>query len=161
MCEPTTIALVGLSVASSVTSLVGQQSQANAQADALGKQRKAQAEEQAAQAEENLGQRVREGRRARARMRVAAGEAGISGNSFEAQISNSLFQQDQDSALIAKNLAFADRASQARTESAFASLDTSTPLSAGLQIANAGASGYLQGAAVADARKSLSVAGAT
>ena len=143
MCEPTL--MTGLAIGSSAVSQVGQVVQANRTASALDTQRRAQAQEISAQAEGQLGERVKQARRERARLRVAAGEAGVGGGSVSAQLRDSFAQQNQDAATIARNARFADRASEARTESAFAQIDRPNLLTAGLQIATAGYSGYSQG----------------
>lgn len=137
--------LAGLSIASTVASLGAQTIAANAQEDAITAQRRAQAEELQSRAETNLGERVKQARKERARLRVAAGEAGVGGASFEAAMRDSFAQQNQDAALIQKNLAFADRASASRARSAMASINKPNALTAGLQIAGAGYSGYYQG----------------
>lgn len=164
MCEPVTIggvtyltatqtALVSLTVASAAASTYAQQQSADAQAKAASQQAQNKAEESAAAAAEKLGARVREGRRARGRAIVAAGEANVGGNSFSAVLQNSLMQQDMDAALIQQNAAFQGRAIQGELKSAIASTNAPTALSAGLNIAGAGVSGYASGLQIENAKK--------
>ena len=151
MCSPPAI-VMALSMASTATGLFAQRQAANAQLEALETQRQAQAEELSAQAEQRMGERVKKARRERARLRVAAGEAGIAGASFEAVLADSFAQQNQDLATIAKNVAFADRASQARFRSAVAQVDRPTLVSSALQIGLSGAQGFQSGLQIQAAR---------
>lgn len=134
MCEPVSL---GLTIAQAAGSLYSQYTNARAQGEALARQRRFQAEELTAQAQQRMGERVRAARAARARMRVAAGEANVSGNSFEAMLSNSLLQQDLDLADINKQNTFNQRASQSRFESGLATIRQPDVIGTGLQIAGA------------------------
>jgi hypothetical protein len=144
MCEPTTI-MAGLAVASTAMGVLGQNAAADAQLSGLETQRRNQAEELQTQADQNAGERVKQARRERARMRVAAGEAGAGGQSFEASLANSFGQQNHDLAAIARQSHFNDRASQASYASNVAGVNKPNALTAGLQIAGAGYGGYSQG----------------
>lgn len=150
MCGP--LALAGTSMAISGIGMLGQYQSANKQLDALGDQRRNQAEEINASAEQQLGERVRQGRRERARMAVAAGEAGAGGQSFEMQLANSLGLQNQDAATIGLDTRFKDRASQNRYASAVNQVDRPNLLTAGLKIGAAGASGYSSGLQIKNAQ---------
>lgn len=141
MCEPVTLGLAIASAVGSVAGVAGQAAQGRAQRRALLMQRQAQAEELQAQAEERLGARIRAARRERARARVAAAESGVSGQSFELMLKDSLMQQDMDVALTRKNLRIQDRASQAR----FASGVAQTAAPGALDFITAGAGGFSSG----------------
>ena len=119
MCEPTTI----LAITSAVVGAVGTRRQAKGQMEALGEQREAQAEEIAGKAGKSMGERVKQGRAERSRLRVAAGEAGVTGQSFEAQMMDSSFQEDSDLASIDQNTGYEQRGSEARFQSGLAQVD--------------------------------------
>jgi hypothetical protein len=143
MCEPTTLAIMAM--ASTAASTAGQMSQARATQKALGQQREAQAEEINAQVSQKAGDRVEAARAERARLRVAAGEAGVSGNSFEAQIMDTVMQQEEDIGRVMMGGEFQQRASEVNYKSAMAQNRGPSPLAAGLNIASSGASGYATG----------------
>ncbi|HUF73738.1 MAG TPA: hypothetical protein VMR74_12655 [Gammaproteobacteria bacterium] len=144
MCEPVSLS-TALMVASSTAAVYGQYQQAGAQTDALALQRQHQQEEIQAQADERAGERVKQARAERARLRVAAGEAGVSGISFEDQLYDTYLQEDLDLGILAKDSRFADRASDARYRSGLAGVNRPSVLGAGLQIAGAGYAGHSQG----------------
>lgn len=83
-----------------------------------------------------IGRRARENRAQRARLRVAAGEAGVSGGSFEAAIRNSLARQARDEELIKLDARRGRRANTARYNSATSYIDGPNLALAGLQIAS-------------------------
>lgn len=124
---------------------VGEKNAAEAQEEILHQQRLSQAEEIRDAAEAELGERTRQGRRERARMKVAAGEGGVGGNSFEAGMFNSVFQQSLDGGLIIKNAANQQRASGVNYKTHLSSVQKPTFASAGLQIGMAGGRGYMAG----------------
>ena len=159
MCDPVTATVTALSIGSAAVGQIGAREAADAARDQALVQRRQQAEEINAQAEAQLGSRVAEGRRARARMLVAGGEAGIGGQSFEMQIANSLGIQNQDAALIAQNSRFQDRASQSNYASIVAQNSGPTLLESGLAIAGAGVQGYSSGLQIKGARNSLNAGG--
>ena len=144
MCEPTTI-MVGLSIASAAVSVYSQQQTAKAQTASIKQQQEHEREEAYESAEEELGQRIRAQRERRARARVAAGESGALGNSFAASINQMLQDQNMESALVAKNAAFAQRGIDDRANTALAGIRSPSALEAGLQIASAGMQGYSAG----------------
>jgi 16S rRNA G1207 methylase RsmC len=135
MCEPTT--LLALSIASSAVGVAGQRAQANAQQRSIRQQQEAQAEEADAAAQQQMGKRVAQGRRERARLKVAAGEARSGGNSFESLLQNSLFQQDFDLADINKQAHFTQRAISTSADMAMSRVEQPNLALAGLQIAGA------------------------
>ena len=151
MCDPVSMSV--LAIASAGAGAYSQHKAANAQVDAANEQAEAQAEEMTAQRDQQIGQRVEAARAERARMRVAAGEAGVSGASFEAQLRHSLGSVNQDVAVAKKQSSFNTRAINANLKSNTASTKGVNALSSGLQIASAGASGYSAGLDIKAKRK--------
>ena len=147
MCDPVTATV--LAVTSSALGANSQRSTARRQLRSNATQREQQQEQLQAQASVKAGERVKQARAEQARLRVAGGEAGISGLSFEAQLMDSTFQTDQDLALIEQNLAFADQASDTRFQSANNSVNNPSGLSTGLAIAGSGISAYTSATAAA------------
>lgn len=151
MCEP--VSMTALAIASAGASAYGQLQGANAQVAAANEAAAAQAEEVEAQQSQQAGERIRAARREAARARVAAGEAGVAGNSFEAQLRQSFGAANQDIAVIAKQGGFTERSINTNLRSNTAGTRGITPLSTGLQIASAGASGYASGLQIRQARE--------
>tara|TARA_R110002072_G_scaffold151470_2_gene300787 strand:- start:1383 stop:1838 length:456 start_codon:yes stop_codon:yes gene_type:complete len=145
--------MAGMQVASTVAGIAGRNSAANAQLEGLADQRRTQAQEIQDQAEVRMGDRVRQYRRERARMRVAAGEAGVAGASFEASLAASLGNQNQDLAILNKEAQQKDRASQTQYSSAVARVQKPNLIQSALQIAGAGAGGYQQGLQVGNLQR--------
>lgn len=152
MCEPVTIgalsmtaaqtAMAGFMAASAAATMYGQNQQAKATVKASGIQAQNQAEEQRAAAEVELGTRVRE-RNARIGTAVtAAGEAGVSGQSYALTLNNIAADFERDQGTITKNLGFQQRATQGQLDSVRAARGGPTALSAGLNIAGAAMKGY-------------------
>lgn len=131
-----------LSIASAGVSTYAQHQSAKAQSAAMNAQAETERLEATAAAEEQMGQKVRAAREARARARVAAGESGAMGASFAAAINQSLQDQDMDNALAAKNLAFQQRGIDDRLATGLSQVRGISALEAGLSIASAGVSGY-------------------
>lgn len=152
MCNPMLI-LAGLSIATTAVGAVQQQKAANAQTDALNQQAKAQAEELAAKRDADIGERMRAARQAAARRLVAAGEAGVGGQSTELSVLHEFGAANQDAAKVAKQAAFEDRANQAQFRSAQSQISRPNALMTGLQIANAGAAGWAAGSSMSTAWK--------
>lgn len=139
MCDPVTMA--GIAIAGSAVQAYSGYQQANAANRAAEQQAQVQADEYAASRDQQIAERVKQARRERGRLRVAAGEAGVGGASVEAQLANSFGQQNQDIAIIQKQGGFTERAIGTELKSV-AARNRFSPLSAGLQIAGAGASAY-------------------
>lgn len=131
MCEVTT----ALAAVSTISGLYGADRNAAAQSRALTRQRHAQREEIAANTSARQGERVKQARAERSRLRVAAGEAGVAGQSFESQLFDSYLQEDLDLATLEQDGRFADRASEARFQSGLSTVNSPTFVDAGLQIA--------------------------
>lgn len=148
MCDAIVLATTALSVAQSGAGIVGQRAAAKSQFRANARQREAQNEEIRAQASVRSGERVKQARAERARLRVAGGEANIGGNSFQALLQDSIFQEDQDIATIGLDARFQDRASEARFLSANAAVRNPSLLENGLTLANAGARGFNLGQSI-------------
>jgi hypothetical protein len=166
MCEAiSATTMMYLSLASTAVSLYAQNETAKAQKASIRNQQEHEREEVHEAAEEELGQRIREQREARARARVAAGESGALGASFAAQINQSLSDSNMDAALIQKNAAFAQRGVDDRANTALAGIRSPSALEAGLSIATAGIQGYKTGLSLQDrttpAAKGISDAAAT
>ena len=143
MCNPVIpmIIMAAAATAQTVSSIQG----ANAQVDAADAAAAAQAEEFAMQRDEQIGDRIKEARAAQARMRVAAGEAGVAGNSFEAMLADSRGKVNHDLAIATKQSGLNARRINADLASVAASHRGIGGLNAGLQIAGAAASGYSAG----------------
>lgn len=131
MCEPMTI----IAATSAVVGAVGARQNAEGQAKNMARQRAVQARQQHSAASDQAGQRVKQARAEQARLRVAAGEAGIAGQSFEAQLMDSSFQLDQDLARINSNAAMANEAGNEQLATAFSNVNNPSLLESGLQIA--------------------------
>jgi len=161
MCEPiSATAMMWISIGTAAVSTYAQHETAKAQADAIGVQQENERTEAHDIAEEELGDRVKVAREKRARARVAAGESGALGASFAAQINQSLADQDQDAALISKNLAFAQRGIDDRANTSLSGIRDPSALEAGLNIAGAGISGYNQGLGL-EARRAKAASGSS
>ncbi len=150
MCDP-----ISMSIAMGATKALqvyGQRQATKAQFGALANQRDAQNEEIAGSAGRKMGERVKQGRAERSRLRVAAGEAGVTGQSFEAQMMDAAFQEDFDLAAIGEDTGYQQRASEARFKSGLASVRNPGMLESGLQIATASAGGYATGLQIKNAK---------
>lgn len=144
MCEPATI-MGAIAAIGSAAQARAVNKQAEAQSKALNIQAENEREEIQAATEEEVGQRVKAAREARARARVAAGESGALGASFAASINQSIQDQDNDIALASKNLAFKDRDIDDRLRTGMSNVRRVSGLEAGLSIATAAANGYVAG----------------
>ena len=144
MCEPTTIALAAMAIStvSAGVSSYSQKQQADYQKEVAEVQATNERNEAREKGEEELGQRVRASREARARARVAAGESGAMGASFAAQMNQNLADRNMDSALVQKNVAFNHRATNDRLDNALSSIRSPSALEAGLSIAGTAVQGY-------------------
>ncbi len=140
MCEPTTLA--ALAIASTGFSIYTQNQAARQQFRAQRQQAEAAMEEQQAAAEIELGARLKEFRKQRARARVAGGESGAQGQSYAVALNQSIQDQDEIAGIINKNLALGQRSTLLDLASANAATRTVSGLEAGLQIATAGTAAY-------------------
>src|SRR6478736_3512434 len=118
MCIPMA-AVAAIMVAQKVVQSYGQVQAAKQAQTMIGQQRDEQHAEIEAQAATAAQERLKQTRAARARMRVAAGEAGITGVSTHDMSSDALFQQSYDVSLINKNANLEDRASATKAKIAY------------------------------------------
>lgn len=146
MCEPVSMTMAALSVGSTALGIQGQRRMAKAQFAVNAEQRRRQNQQIADAASVRAGNRVQQMRAERARLRVAAGEANVAGNSFLAQLNDATFQASQDVALIGKDAENQDLASETRFLGANARVRNPSALESGLALANAAYSGYSAGA---------------
>lgn len=158
MCEPTTI-MMGLAMASTAITVVGQKQAADAQQDEIDKSAVIQnqaitdGQEQAhAQAQEQMSERAKQAWQDSARLAVAAGEAGTSGNSVDIQMGDIQMGKATDVATIASNLqnkdkqiALGRKGLAAETQSKLNGASGPSWIGGGLQIAGAGYGAYQQG----------------
>lgn len=144
MCEPMTMAAI--MVAAEGVKQYGTREAAKTQFAANATQRERQNEEIRAASNAKAGERVKKLHAEQARLLVAAGEAGVGGNSFTAQLQDAAFQSDMDVAMIGKDAQFQDRASESRFLSANAQVDNPSLLQNVAGLAMAGVSGYAAGA---------------
>lgn len=143
MCDPVTMAVT--SIAMKGVQIAGQRSAAKKQFASNARNREIQNDQITDAASVKAGERVKQARAEQARLRVAGGEAGVTGNSFEALLMDSVLQADMDIGTIGKDAANQDAASEARFLSANASVKNPSLLENGLQIAAAGAQGFSMG----------------
>lgn len=88
--------MTAVAVASLIIGTYAAHENAEAQSDMLQMQADQQQKEIDSAATEESGRRTLDGARERARIRVAAGESGLTGQSFELNLLDSLFQQQRD-----------------------------------------------------------------
>lgn len=145
MCEPVTAAFIvaGASVAATAGSVVGQIQTAKAQSRALNDQLAVTNEEDRRQKSVEIFDRMREARREQARIRTAAGEAGLSlsSGSVEALLMDSAFQAQQANERSIANLESRNRANKAEAKVGMSNIVKPTLIGAGLQIGAAAAQG--------------------
>jgi hypothetical protein len=152
MCDPVTasIALAVTAVASTGANLMAQSKTANAQHAAINAQQAVVQEENRQAASGELFDQMRASRREQARIRAAAGEAGLSltSGSIESLLNDSAMQGSLQGGRTIANMESRHRASNAETESALSQIQKPTALGAGLQLASAAASAWsgVQGA---------------
>ncbi len=159
MCEPVSLTIAALSVLSAGAQIHGTRETAKAQFAANAQQREAQNEEIAARASVQAGERVKEARAERSRIRVSAGEANIAGNSFMAMLSDSILQEDMDLGTIGLDARFQDRASEARFLSANASVNNPSLFQNVTKLGMAAVAGYSMGQSLLIPTSSVPAAG--
>jgi Fe-S cluster assembly iron-binding protein IscA len=144
--------MIALSVGSAAVAGYGANEQAKSNRALAEKSAKLRAEELHAKTSAEAGERVKQARAERARLRVAAGEAGVSGVSFEDQLYDSFLQEDFDLGALGRDSQFANRANQSNLESAYANNQGPSALELGLGIAAGGYSGYQSGLQIQDTK---------
>ena len=108
-----------------------------------------------------LNDRQRAARREQARIRVAAGQAGLQlGGSIDSLLQDSLMQAGLAGERTLDNRAAEQRNVAAEANSMLSRVERPTLLGAGLQIANAGMNGYSQGKSMQIARRNAQTGGA-
>ncbi|EQA99969.1 hypothetical protein L288_18835 [Sphingobium quisquiliarum P25] len=146
MCEPVTAAIaVGVaSVASTTATVIGQAKAAKAQAKALNEQFAAVAEENRLAASAEMFERDRAARREQARIRTAAGEAGLGLNSgaVEQLLLDSAMQNELANQRSLANRESRDAAAKADATSMMSRVQKPTMLGAGLQIGSSALSAW-------------------
>lgn len=148
-----------VSVASAAIGTYTQMETAKVQTKLAQQQSDAQQEELQSAADQQAGERVKQSRIERARMLVAAGESGLQGQSFEVSLMDNAARLNEDMANIAKQTGFSSRAIDANTQSTLAGISRPNALTAGLQMAQAGASGWETGAKIKTAYNELKIKG--
>ncbi len=104
MCEPISASTMAyLAIASAAASTAAAAVSAKQQSDALTKQGQARADQIGAAGSSALGIRAQQARLDQARAEVSGGEAGIKGQSYEANLSNIASQANNDRGTIEQN----------------------------------------------------------
>lgn len=137
MCEPTT--LTALAVASAAAGQFAQFQGAQSQVGAINEQLAQNAQQTQAETEVAIGQRAEEARREAARFRVAAGESGVAGASVAAGEQSIAFQRNRDTALLEKQRQLGLQSAETQARARASAIQAPNVLTAGLQIASAGA----------------------
>lgn len=145
MCEPVTI-MTTLAVASTAAGIVSQVQSAKRQEAAIREQLAFTEEEINAKASGEVNDRLREARREQARIKVAAGEAGLKlGGSIDLLLQDSLMQAGLANERTLGNRERELRAARQEANSMLSRVEKPTLLGAGLQLASAGMQGYAAG----------------
>ena len=145
MCHPIAIA-VALSVATTAASIVSETKAAKNQEAAIRDQLAISEEEIDDKAAGEVNDRLRETRREQARIKVAAGEAGLKlGGSIDLLLQDSLMQGGLSNERTMGNRGRELRASRAEANSMLSRVERPTLLGAGLRLATAGMNGYSAG----------------
>ena len=146
MCDPLTIG-IGLAVATTAVSTIGQIQSANAANAAIKQQYAAKTKQIDQAASDEINQRLRQMRRDEARIQVAAGESGLSlgSGSVQALMSDAEMQAGLSNATSLANRE--SRKEAARADANAAMVSKPTALGAGLQIALSGLNAAQQGGA--------------
>lgn len=132
------------SVVGTVGQVVAANKTAKVQERAIREQHARIAEENRDAASAELFDQMRAARREQARVRTAAGEAGLglNGGSIEALLFDSAMQMELQGSRTLANLESRNAANDAAAESQLSQIQRPTVLGAGLQIAGAGLSGW-------------------
>lgn len=127
MCDGYSWVYAVVSIVSAVTGAVSANESADAQADAVRAQLNIQQEEKRASATAEINDRLRDMRREQARIKVAAGEAGLQlGGSIDLLLKDSLMQQELFEDRVQQNLRYGQRSTQAEADSMLSRIDTVT-----------------------------------
>lgn len=146
MCDPVTasVALAVTSVVGTVGQTIAANKTAKAQERAIRDQHARIAEENRDAASAEMFDQMRAARREQARVRTAAGEAGLglNGGSIEALLFDSAMQMELQGSRTLANLESRNAANDDAAESQLSQIQRPTLLGAGLQVAGAAASGW-------------------
>lgn len=138
MCDPLTATIVAgvVTTIGTAATVIGQTKAANRQADAINAQLQTVQEENRKATSAEMFDRMRAARREQARIRVAAGEAGLGLNSGSVGqlLLDSAMQSDLANQRSLANLESRDTAASAEATSAMSQVQKPTLLGAGLQI---------------------------
>lgn len=136
--------VAAIAIASAVASASAQSKDAVRNINSLNTQNAVQAREIADEKSLQIEQAAEQGRRQRALVSVAAGEAGLSttSNSVEAQFNDSFLKQDQTEALVIKSNTEAQANRQAQAQSAYNQLLPPPGWATDLGIVDSGVSAY-------------------
>jgi hypothetical protein len=150
MCGPALVAAIpyitlALSAAGTGVAINESNDAAKRQSKLLQAQTDAANTEAGIQASQEAGSRVSEARAEASRRLVAAGEAGVGGNSADAAINDPLATANQDGGTLASNALYSGVNTTLRAQSEALSIRRTGGASAGLQIATSGAGGYFSG----------------
>lgn len=145
MCEPVTI-MTTLAIASTAASIVGEVKSAKRQEAAIREQLAATEAEVNTKASAEVNDRLREARREQARVKVAAGEAGLKlGGSIDLLLMDSMMQAGLSNERTLGNRERELRAARSEANSMLSRVERPTLLGAGLRLASAGMQGYASG----------------
>jgi hypothetical protein len=144
MCDPVTATLVAVAVVSSATQSISAVKAANAQQKAINNQLAVNQKEARDQATTELFQQMRDTRREQARIRAAAGEAGLSTTSgnIDALLNDSAMQGELKTDVSMANLESRQQANEAEATSMMSRVQKPTALGVGLNMAISGASAW-------------------
>lgn len=150
-------------VATTAVSIVGQQEAASAQRAAINSQLDQNYKQIAQQKQAQENDRLRAARQEDSRIRVAAGEAGLSlgSQSIEMMLLNNQMQTGLATERIGLNTEIQRQTAEAEANHALAQTATPSILGAGLQLGLSGVNGYLQGSKLQVQRSSVSAQAAT
>lgn len=145
MCEPVTI-LTTLAIASQAASLITEHRAAKNQKQAISQAFEAQQKEITQTQVADINERQRQARKEQARIRVAAGQAGLQmGGSVQALLTDSAMQTTLFSERTGMNADTRRESSAQEANSMFSRVEDPSILGAGLRLASAGASAFYQG----------------
>ena len=151
MCEPFTMA--ALAITTTAATIYTQNKAASAAEAAIREQLSVAEREITNQEVAEVNDRLRQARKEQARIKVAAGEAGLQlGGSIELLLKDSLMQAQLARERIGMNATAQRHNVRAEANSMLSRIQKDTALGAGLKLASAGVSGWSQGQSLQIAR---------
>lgn len=145
MCDPVTT-MIALTVASTAASIVSEVQSAKRQEGAIRDQLAVTQNEVNDKASAEVNDRLREARREQAKIKVAAGEAGLKlGGSIDLLLKDSMMQAGLSNERTLGNRDRELTAANAEANSMLSRVEKPTVLGAGLRLATAGMQGYASG----------------